>query len=90
MSVYVSEMRVSLKNKNWPYSHHCYLVADTIAELHQFAIRLGLLKSWFQNKTIPHYDLTVGMRAGAIRSGATKIDDKTLFEFIKKQRIKET
>jgi len=43
MSVYVDEIRV------WPHAKHrcfvdgsCHLMADTLDELHAFAVRLGL------------------------------------------------
>jgi hypothetical protein len=48
----------------------CHLIADTLEELHFFAVcELGLRQDWFQDKRIPHYDLTKGKRALAIRKG---------------------
>lgn len=88
--VYVGPIQVSLKSKKWPYSHHCYLIADSIKELHRFAQRIGLLRSWFQGKTLPHYDLTPGKRASALCMGAVEIDNKEIIRKLRKHwgRIK--
>src|SRR5882672_2781938 len=42
------------------WGRHCgHLVSDTsLEELHRFAESLGLRREWFQEKSIPHYDLT--------------------------------
>jgi hypothetical protein len=47
--------------------------ADTEDELHVFAARLGLKRSWFQPGSRPeaaHYDLTAGKRSQALVLGA--------------------
>lgn len=87
MSVYVDEMMVCLRNKNWPYSQACHLVADSVEELHEFAGRMRLKPSWFQDKPeLPHYDLTKGMRLLAVKLGAVEIDGKKIIELMKKNR----
>ena len=87
MSVYVDEMRLCLRNKNWPYSQACHLVADSVEELHAFARRLGLKRSWFQSKSdLPHYDLTEGKRFQAIARGAIEIDAKKFLNILHKYR----
>lgn len=49
----------------------CHMYADSEAELHVFAEKIGLKKSWFQrNRTVNHYDLTPSKRVLAIRAGA--------------------
>ncbi len=50
----------------------CHLWADDPAELHAFAARLGLLRSWFQDRpSLPHYDLMgERMRSKAVALGA--------------------
>jgi len=52
-----------------------HLTADTQAELHAFAQRLGLRRSWFQNPGGGrwHYDVTESKRAQAIALGAQQI-----------------
>lgn len=51
----------------------CHLTADTAEELHEFAERIGLRREWFQPQSHPHYDLTVRMRAKALRHGAVMV-----------------
>lgn len=51
----------------------CHMYADTLDELHAMALRVGLKRSWFQNSpTLPHYDLTEGRRAVAIKLGVVE------------------
>jgi hypothetical protein len=83
MSVYVDNMRPVAQTRCWPYAHACHLIADSIEELHDFALKkLGLQKSWFQKAegNIPHYDLTSGKRWQALRLGAIEITDKELVD----------
>ena len=69
--VYVDELQV------WAHAkHRCFfegsahLEADTLEELHDFARRLGLKRSWFQPRSVPHYDLSPAKHAQALRMGA--------------------
>lgn len=58
------------------YTDGVHLVADTIEELHAFALSIGMKRSWFQNHRKPHYDL-LGRRAEtAYLKGAKKISDR--------------
>jgi len=90
MSVYVDELIPSLRTRTWPYLQACHLTADTEAQLRGFAKRLGLKRIWFQNNTIPHYDLTRNKRQQAIRMGAIEIDRKQMAERIRKHRKRRT
>ncbi|MFA6069694.1 MAG: DUF4031 domain-containing protein [Janthinobacterium sp.] len=66
MAVYVDNVRIFWRGKHW-----CHLVADSLGELHTFAIILGLNKSWFQPyASYPHYDITISMRDRALLLGA--------------------
>jgi hypothetical protein len=76
MSVYVDWLQLSLRTEQWPYKYHCHLFADSLQELHRFAIFIGCKKSWFQNKSGAHYDLTKGMRRKAIKYGAIEIKSR--------------
>jgi hypothetical protein len=54
----------------------CHLMTDSLrlGELHEFAVGIGLKRSWFQNRRgIPHYDLTPGARARAVAAGAAEV-----------------
>ncbi len=57
------------------YSH---LTTDSdVEELHQFAKRLGLKRSWFQHHELhPHYDLTPQRRIRALQAGAVFVPAK--------------
>ena len=74
MAVYVDDMRLPARvgrlQARW--SH---LLADTDDELHAFAARLGLRRSWHQKPgtAISHYDVTDSKRSEAIRLGAVPI-----------------
>lgn len=74
MSVYVDP----LAYHGWRYRNmtimSCHLFADTVAELHAFAGRIGLKRAWFQGNKVPHYDLTASKRALALLDGASNVD----------------
>lgn len=50
----------------------CHLFTDGLVEdLHRFAVRIDLRRSWFQpGHHVPHYDLTRRYRLAAIAAGA--------------------
>ncbi|OSZ35165.1 hypothetical protein BVZ28_08715 [Alcaligenes faecalis] len=74
MAIYVDNERISWRGKLW-----CHLVADSLHELHDFAQRLGLRRSWFQESSIyPHYDVTVSVREKALMLGALEGDRGTI------------
>jgi len=60
----------------------CHMLADTDEELHEFARRMSLQRSWFQTNPpwAHHYDLTPAKRAVALRLGAVEVDRTFLKE----------
>jgi len=84
VSVYVDQMRT-------PYGRMimCHLVADTAAELHAMAARIGVARRWFQQKpgTLPHYDICLSKRALALGAGAQKISREDLVGRIRRARM---
>ncbi len=60
-----------------PWSGGGHLQADTLDELHEFADRLGLRRSWLQTRSgrpwNDHYDLTAQARDDAIALGAVPV-----------------
>ena len=79
--VYVDRLR----DWGWRLGPSCHLVADTNEELHEFAARLGMKRKWFQRySSYPHYDLTAGMRAKAVKIGAVELGDRPFAEMVKK------
>lgn len=72
MAVYVDEAVWEWKGKKW-----CHLLADSLEELHEFAQKIGLQKSWFQQPPkvrYPHYDITESRRMVAIKKGAIEVN----------------
>lgn len=52
---------------------NCHLFTDgPVDELHAFAERIGMKRSWFQDKSVPHYDLTPSRRRTAVACGAVE------------------
>lgn len=72
MSVYVDDAFCGGDWGRWTGGGH--LQADTADELHAFAERIGLKRSWFQHRpqrpAADHYDLTRPKRDEAILAGA--------------------
>ncbi len=52
----------------------CHMWADTDEELHKFARRIGLQRSWVHlgSGGFLHYDLVPGKRTMAVRAGAVE------------------
>lgn len=70
MTVYVDDSRI-----RWRGMWMSHLQADSVEELHEFAERLGLKRSWFQAGSRPaaaHYDVSESKRLKAIRMGAVQ------------------
>ncbi len=82
MTMYVDDLYnypdCTLRYKVW-----CHMATDgPITELHAFAARLGLRRSWFQvgkSGRFPHDDLTPNKRAQAFRLGARPVPSIQLF-----------
>lgn len=74
MTVYIDNANLKFKGMRM-----CHMVADTPAELHEMADKIGLRRSWFQDKSsIPHYDVSLSKKALAIMHGAEPITSKEL------------
>lgn len=63
-----------------------HLLADTEAELHVRAQRMGLKREWFQDHSTPHYDLCMSKRRLAVMAGAVEIDRKQTVALIRRLR----
>jgi hypothetical protein len=54
---------------------NCHLFTDgPVDELHAFAVRIGMKRTWFQDKSVQHYDLTPSRRRLAVAAGAVEVD----------------
>lgn len=83
MTVYVDNEQLSWRGKKW-----CHLVADSLEELHGFALKLGLKRAWFQDRaSYPHYDVTVSVRDRALQLGAVHGDRRTIIGCAKSLKV---
>ena len=66
----------------------CHMLADTDAELHDMADRIGIARKWHQKAGTPHshYDICKSKRVTAIKFGAIEADRKKVGEIIKAKR----
>jgi hypothetical protein len=69
MSVYVDHLQPTIPSREWRYDQACHMFADTEAELHALAARLGMRRAWY-DVAGQHYDLTANKRARALMAGA--------------------
>lgn len=69
MTVYVDDMRAKFGRLVM-----CHMIADTEAELHAMAERIGVRRKWFQRAAGgDHYDIALSKRALAVGAGAVEI-----------------
>ncbi len=71
--VCVDSLREVRTWSKWVVNWSCHLFSDdnNLDELHEFAAKIGLKRSWFQDDgRLPHYDLTAGKRQFAVKEGA--------------------
>lgn len=71
MAVYVDP----LINYGWKLGPSCHMTADSIEELNEFAVKIGLKTAWLQNDEgeMPHYDLVESKRKRAVKAGAIEL-----------------
>ena len=62
------------------YTDGVHLIADTIAELHEFAQGIGLKREWYQKTSLPHYDLMGSKIRMAITAGARRVHPRALIK----------
>lgn len=82
MTVYVDDMYLYPMGQfgRMKMSH---MIADTYDELHAMAERLGQKRAWFQGD---HYDVSMSIRAKAIRFGAVPVELRQLACMSKRQK----
>jgi len=69
-----------------------HLISDSsLQELHLFANKIGLKKSWFQDKPgQPHYDLTTPRaRTRAEDAGAVRVDPREIVRLLGKAQYQK-
>jgi hypothetical protein len=66
----------------------CHMLADSPAELHEMAARIGMARKWYQrDASTPHYDLPREKRAAAIAAGAIEVDRRGMVAVIRRIRV---
>jgi hypothetical protein len=87
VAVYVDDAEIPATVRNGSRVHAstwCHLTADTEEELHAFAKKLGLRRSWYQGPDehgdLWHYDLTTGKRQRALQLGAQPVSVRQIVE----------
>jgi len=53
----------------------CHMLADTEAELHEMAGKIGVARRWYQGD---HYDICLAKRALAVQFGAKEVTSREL------------
>ncbi|MGD9563902.1 MAG: DUF4031 domain-containing protein [Pyrinomonadaceae bacterium] len=84
MGVYVDD----LHDHGWHRGPSCHLIADSVEELIEFAVSIGLRAEWFQPKSSPHFDLTAEARAVAVRHGAVELSRRGLVTKLRELRAR--
>ncbi|KKM93545.1 hypothetical protein LCGC14_1207360 [marine sediment metagenome] len=77
MTVYVDNARI-------PFGRMLmsHMMADTLDELHEMAVKLGL-RRWFQDHPgSQHYDLSVSKREEAISRGAVAVSSREFVQLM--------
>ena len=88
----VDHLMGCVRSRRWPHDEACHLFVElpetNLEALHKFARAIGLKRAWFQSKpgSMPHYDLTPGKRAAAVRSGAVETDRNKTVEILRAWR----
>jgi hypothetical protein len=86
MTVYVDDMQMPYRGMKM-----CHMIADTLAELHAMADKIGVSRAHYQGppKTRhQHYDIALSKRALAVKAGAVEITWRQAAAM--KRREKET
>lgn len=78
MTVYVDDMRA-----RYGRMIMCHMIADTDAELHNMADRIGVSRRWHQGD---HYDICMAKRARAVSAGARELTRMELGRMVIQKR----
>ena len=83
MTVYIDDMRAQYGRMVM-----CHMLADTDAELHAMAAKIGVARKWHQKAGTPHshYDICLSKRALAVNLGAVEIGRQGVADIIRKKR----
>lgn len=86
MTVYVDDMEADFTPTHTKAARRyvmCHMIADSEAELHAMAARIGVARQWYQRD---HYDVTKSKRALAVQNGAREITMRQLGQMFLNRR----
>ena len=84
MAVYVDR----LCDYGWRHGPSCHLIADSVEELIDFAVSMGMRREWYQPRSSPHFDLTADGRRLAVEKGAVELDNRAFVRKLRELRDK--
>ena len=84
MAVYVDR----LCDYGWRHGPSCHLIADSVEELIEFAVSMGMRREWYQPRSSPHFDLTADGRRLAVENGAVELDNRAFVRKLRELRDK--
>lgn len=84
MAAYVDRLR----DYGWRHGPSCHLIADSVDELIEFAVRIGMRREWYQPRSSPHFDLTVELRAHALIHGAMELEQRAFVNKLREIRMR--
>ncbi|WP_417357419.1 DUF4031 domain-containing protein [Gallaecimonas pentaromativorans] len=87
VAVYVDNMQAPFRGMVM-----CHMLADTEAELHAMAEKIGMQRRWHQHPGThkSHYDINQDMRALAVAHGAVEITLKESGRIVRARRLAKT
>jgi hypothetical protein len=82
VTVYVDSMRARVGRMVM-----CHMFADSSAELHAMARRIGVARKWCQDEGTrrEHYDICLSKRGLALDAGAREIGNRDVAELLEKR-----
>lgn len=87
MTVYVDN---AVFKKPGGRKRYCHLAADSLEELHAFAVKIGLGRHFFHASAKHiHYDLAEDKRAAAVLAGACEVSSRDLARLARPQQKNE-
>lgn len=91
LDIYVDALMPTQRSRRWPFdsSCHCFHRHHDLDALETFVLAIGCQLHWLDRTPgFPHFDLTPGMRAKAVKAGAIEItcDHPVMREMFVKRR----
>lgn len=87
MAVYIDPLYKWGRKGRFRWAHSSHMYADSLAELHEMADKIGLRREWFQDdERLPHYDLRPKHRETAVTLGVIEHTRTQMQEFLRTKR----